>query len=215
MLGIDAAAILTATKTFAEGMIKNLNPTVMNLLSSFLIIDLTLSFLFDESEGLNIFIKLLKKVLYYGFFIWIIQEYGTLIFENLMGGAIQLGNVASGKGASTEINVELLEKFGIDAADIAGLMAAGTGSIILDIFGVEAMATVMLLASVGYLMFFVMLYVQILVTFVKFYLISGYAYILIPFGVLNKTKDIALKALNGLFSQAIEIFVLIVILNFY
>ena len=37
MLGIDAAAILTATKTFAEGMIKNLNPTVMNLLSSFLI----------------------------------------------------------------------------------------------------------------------------------------------------------------------------------
>ena len=61
MLGIDAAAILTATKTFAEGMIKNLNPTVMNLLSSFLIIDLTLSFLFDESEGLNIFIKLLKR----------------------------------------------------------------------------------------------------------------------------------------------------------
>ena len=107
MLGIDANAILTATKAFAEGMIKNLNPTVMNLLSSFLIIDLTLSFLFDESEGLNIFIKLIKKVLYYGFFIWIIQEYGTLIFENLMGGAIQLGNVAAGKGSSTEINVEL------------------------------------------------------------------------------------------------------------
>ncbi|EEO40300.1 MULTISPECIES: type IV secretion system protein [Fusobacterium] len=213
MLGIDANAILTATKAFAEGMIKNLNPTVMNLLSSFLIIDLTLSFLFDESEGLNIFIKLIKKVLYYGFFIWIIQEYGTLIFENLMGGAIQLGNVAAGKGSSTEINVELLEKFGIDASDIAGLMAAGAGSVILDIFGVEAMATVMLLAAVGYLMFFVMLYVQILVTFVKFYLIAGYAYILIPFGVLNKTKDIALKALNGLFSQAIEIFVLIVILN--
>ncbi|MEJ6457882.1 hypothetical protein LH397_00005 [Fusobacterium nucleatum] len=93
-----------------------------------------------------------------------------------MGGAIQLGNVASGKGASTEINVELLEKFGIDAADIAGLMAAGTGSIILDIFGVEAMATVMLLASVGYLMFFVMLYVQILVTFVKFYLFQDMLY---------------------------------------
>ena len=174
MLGIDADAILTATKAFAEGMIKNLNPTVMNLLSSFLIIDLTLSFLFDESEGLNI---------------------------------------TAGKGSSTEINVELLEKFGIDASDIAGLMAAGAGSVILDIFGVEAMATVMLLAAVGYLMFFVMLYVQILVTFVKFYLIAGYAYILIPFGVLNKTKDIALKALNGLFSQAIEIFVLIVILN--
>ena len=212
MLGIDAGSILSATKTFAEGMIRNLNPTVMSLLSSFLIIDLTLSFLFDESEGLNIFIKLIKKVLYYGFFIWIIQ-YGTLIFENLMGGAIQLGNVASGKGSSTEINVELLEKFGIDAGDIKGLMAAGAGSIILDIFGVEAMATVMLFAAIGYLMFFVMLYVQILVTFVKFYLVAGYAFILVPFGVFEKTKDIALKALNGLFSQAIEVFVLTVILN--
>jgi P-type conjugative transfer protein trbL len=213
MLGIDASAILTATKTFAEAIVKNLTPTVMSLLSSFLIIDLVLSFLFDESENIDIFMKLLKKILYYGFFIWIIQEYSTVVFEYLMGGAIQLGNVASGKGAATEINVELLEKFGISASDIAGLMAAGAGSIILDIFGVEAMATVMLLASVGYLMFFVMLYVQILVTFVKFYLIAGYAYILIPFGVLSKTKDIALKALNGLFSQAIEIFVLITILN--
>ena len=213
MLGIDANAILTVTKTFAEAMVKNLNPTVMNLLSSFLIIDLVLSFLFDESESVDIFMKLIKKILYYGFFIWIIQEYSTVVFEYLMGGAIQLGNVASGKGAATEINVELLEKFGISASDIAGLMAAGAGSIILDIFGVEAMATVMLLASVGYLMFFVMLYVQILVTFVKFYLIAGYAYIIIPFGVFSKTKDIALKALNGLFSQAIEIFVLITILN--
>lgn len=61
MLGIDANAILTVTKTFAEAMVKNLNPTVMNLLSSFLIIDLVLSFLFDESESVDIFMKLIKK----------------------------------------------------------------------------------------------------------------------------------------------------------
>lgn len=61
MLDLDAGVILSATKAFAEGMISNLKPTVMSLLSSFLIIDLTLSFLFDESEGLNIFIKLIKK----------------------------------------------------------------------------------------------------------------------------------------------------------
>ena len=213
MLGLDAGVLLSATKAFAEGMIKNLNPTVMNLLGSFLTIDLVLSFLFDESESVDIFMKLLKKILYYGFFIWIIQEYSAVVFENLMGGAIQLGNVASGKGAATEINVELLEGFGIDAGDIAGLMAAGAGRILLYIFGIEAMATVMLFAAVGYLMFFIMLYVQILVIFVKFYLVSGFAYILMPFGVFSKTKDIALKGLNGLFSQAIEIFVLVVILN--
>lgn len=213
MLDLDAGVILSATKAFAEGMISNLKPTVMSLLSSFLIIDLTLSFLFDESEGLNIFIKLIKKVLYYGFFIWIIQEYGTIIFENLMGGAIQLGNVASGKGASVEIDVNLLEKFGVDAKDITGITTVGIGAVILDLFGVEAMATVMLFAAIGYMLFFIMLYSQIVITFVKFYLVAGYAFILIPFGVFEKTKDIAMKALNGLFSQAIEIFVLTVILN--
>lgn len=85
MLGLDAGVLLSATKAFAEGMIKNLNPTVMNLLGSFLTIDLVLSFLFDESESVDIFMKLLKKILYYGFFIWIIQEYSAVVFEKSYG----------------------------------------------------------------------------------------------------------------------------------
>ena len=43
---------------------------------------------------------------------------------------------------------------------------------------------------------------------------SGFAYILMPFAGFDKTKDITLKALNGLLAQAIEVFVLIIMLNF-
>ena len=213
MFGLDAAAILAFIKNFAENMIKNLNPIVMSLLSSFLIIDLTLSFLFDESDGMNIFIKLIKKVLYYGFFIWIIQEYANIVFHSLMGGAIQLANVASGKGAATSVSLDLIAKFGVDTGDLVGSFALGVTALAIDFAGVESGTPVLLMGVLGYLVFFMMLYVQILTAFAKFYLVSGYAFILIPFGVFEKTKDIALKALNGLFGQAIELFVLVVLLN--
>lgn len=213
MFGLDASAILMMAKSYSEMMIKNLNPTVMSLLGSFLTIDLVLSFLFDESDGLNIFIKLMKKILYYGFFIWIIQDYSKIVFEYLMGGAIQLGNVAAGKGASTEISMDLISKFGLDIGDLVGSFAMGTSALLLDLSGIESGTTILLGGVMGYLLFFMMLYVQILVVFVKFYLIAGYAFLLMPFGVFEKTKDITLKALNGLFSQAIEIYVLVVILN--
>ncbi|WP_314292881.1 type IV secretion system protein [Fusobacterium periodonticum] len=213
MFGLDASAILMMAKSYSEMMIKNLNPTVMSLLGSFLTIDLVLSFLFDESDGLNIFIKLMKKILYYGFFIWIIQDYSKIVFEYLMGGAIQLGNVAAGKGASTEISMDLISKFGLDIGDLVGSFAMGAGALALDFAGIESGTTILLAGVMGYLLFFMMLYIQILVVFVKFYLIAGYAFLLMPFGVFEKTKDITLKALNGLFSQAIEIYVLVVILN--
>ena len=213
MFGLDANAIFALSKSFAENMIKNLNPTVMSLLGSFLTIDLVLSFLFDESESVDIFMKLIKKILYYGFYIWIIQNYSSLIFKDLMGGAIQLGNVASGKGNSTSITLDLIDKFGVDTGDLVGSFALGVSALAIDFAGVESGTTVLLMGVLGYLMFFLMLYVQILTIFVKFYLIAGYAFILMPFGVFSKTKDIALKGLNGLFSQAIEIFVLVVLLN--
>lgn len=213
MFGLDAGLLLNAVKQYSEMMIKNLNPTVMSLLMSFMMMDLVLSFLFDDSEGMDIFMKLMKKVLYYGFFIWLIQGYSVIIFKTLMGGAIQLANVASGKGSSTTLDVDMIAQFGADAGDVAAVFGASVGAAILDWFGVESVATVVMFGAMGYIMFFIMLYVQILTIFAKFYLISGYAFLLIPFGVFSKTKDIALKAINGLFSQAIEIFVLVVILN--
>lgn len=213
MFGLDAGLLLGTIKQYSEMMIKNLNSTVMSLLMSFMIIDLVLSFLYDESKDMDIFMKLMKKVLYYSFFVWLIQGYNEIIFKTLMGGAIQLANVASGKGSSTTLDVDMIAQFGADAGDVTAVFGASIGAAFLDWFGVESVATVIMFGAMGYIIFFIMLYVQILTVFAKFYLISAYSYILIPFGVFNKTQDIALKAINGLFSQAIEIFVLVVILN--
>lgn len=80
-------------------------------MAAFITLDLVLSFLFNDSEGMDVFMKVMKKVLYYSFFIRIIQQYSEIVFKTLMGGAIQLGNVVAGKGSSTEtllISLELI-----------------------------------------------------------------------------------------------------------
>ena len=68
MLGVDVQLILTAAVEFAGKIIKNLEPTVTAMFGALVVIDISLSFLFDESDGVNIFMKLIKKVLYYSFF---------------------------------------------------------------------------------------------------------------------------------------------------
>lgn len=80
--------------------------------------------------------------------------------------------------------------------------------------GIESASTIGMGATLGYLLFFVLLYVQIITTFIRFFLTAGLSYLLMPFAGFDKTKDITNKALNGLFSSAIEVYVLIVVLNF-
>lgn len=194
-------------------MVDNLSPYVVKMFFSFVTIDLTLSFLFDESDKLNIIIKLVKKILYYGFFYYIILNYKDLVFSTLFKGAVQLGNLASTGSLSSNVDFKAINKLGVELGDIAGgvLLAAGFSG--LDYAGLESATTVGLMAICGYLLFFAMLYVQIITTFIKFHLTAGFAYILIPFAGFDKTNDIGSKALNGLFSQAIEIFVMIVLIK--
>ncbi|MGL5593428.1 MAG: type IV secretion system protein, partial [Cetobacterium sp.] len=63
----------------STSIINNLTPTVKSMLYIFLMLDLTLSMLFNEDDGMGIFITLMKKILLYGFFIWIITRYGYII----------------------------------------------------------------------------------------------------------------------------------------
>lgn len=214
MLGVNVQLILNSAIAFASKMITNLQPTVISMFSALVIIDITLSFLFDESDGVNIFIKLIKKVLYYSFFFYIIKEYKNLAFHILFEGAVQLGNVATTGSTSSTLDFKLINKFGIEFGDIAGGILSAVGFAALDYSGLESATTVGLLAIAGYLIFFLMLYVHILTTFIKFYFMSGFAYPLLSFAGFDKTKDITMKALNGIFAQAIEVYILIVLLNF-
>lgn len=214
MLGVDVSLILNTILEFSLKMINNLNPVIIRMFISFVIIDVVLSFVFDDSDGLTIFIKLTKKILYYSFFYYIIKEYKYLVYDTLFPGAIQLANYAVDGSTATSLDFNVLNKFGVELGDITGSLLTGAGFVALDVFGVESATTVGLMAVVGYLLFFIMLYVQIITTFIKFYLTGAFAYILLPFAGFEKTKEMTSKALNGVMSSVIEVFVLVVLLKY-
>lgn len=214
MFGVDIGLILEDTANFASRMINNLEPTVKYMFTSFCIIDLILSMLWDESDGLNIFMKYVKKIFYYCFFWYIITDYKTIVFKYLYTGFTQLGNLAGKGSMDTTVNLDVLNQIGVTAVNLAGGFLSGVAFMVGDAMGVESIATLGLGAVVSYIVFFLMLYVQVFTTFIKFYFIAGFAFILMPFAGFAKTKDITSKALNGLFSQAVEIFVLVVMLNY-
>ncbi|MBS9776398.1 MAG: type IV secretion system protein [Fusobacterium sp.] len=214
MFGVDVQMIFNTVVDYAGNMINNLQPTVLSMFFTLMSIDLVLSFLFDESDGLNVFIKLVKKFFYYGFFLYIIKEYKDLIFNKLFAGFVQLGNLASTGSTSTSLDWEVMNKLGVDIGDMAGGILGALGFAALDYTGLESAAIIGLGAVAAYIMFFLMLYVQVVTIFIKFYFMAGFAYILMPFSAFEKTKDITSKALNGLFTQAVEIYIMVILLNF-
>lgn len=220
MFGVDVQSILIHTKSFASIMVDNLEPTVKSMFITLCTIDLVLSMLYDESDGLNIFIKLFKKLFYYLFFWYIIINYKKLMFETLFKGFVQLGNLAGagvpmkGIPVSTSLDWSVIDKIGFSVGKLAGAIITGIGFVALDIGWVESIPIVGLATICSFILFFVFLYVQIITIFIKFYFIVGFSYVLMPFAGFDKTKDIASKALNGVFSQGIEIFVTVVLINF-
>ncbi len=214
MFGVNIEKIFTTMIAFSKGIVDNLSPFVQGLFITFVIIDLTMSFIFDESDGMSVVIKLVKKVLYYFFFWYIILEYKTLVFDHLFPGAIQLANVATGNGSSQDFDFGALDSIKGGFLAGVGTIATGIGLSLGDYFGVESIAIIGLGLVASLYIFFIMLYIQVVTIYLKFYLVAGVTFILMPFAGFDKTKDITNKGLNGLFSQAIEVFVTTIILLF-
>lgn len=199
-------------------MVKNLTDTCLHMIYYLIIIDITLTFLFVEEEGLNVFIKLMRKILVYGFFIYLIKNYSQ-INDWLFHGFIQLGNLATNGGIPS---THLLVSPGIMFDDIftfvKTIVLIGGSTVGLDsipVISIESVPTAVLIfvffLGIGALL----IGIEITISFVKFFLVSAMAIILLPFGAFNKTQDIALKGLHGLFAQGIEIMFVTIILNFY
>lgn len=201
-------------------MIKNLRNTSLNVIYYLIIIDITLTFLFVEEDGLNVFVKLIRKILCYGFFIYIIKNYNEIV-QTILHGFIQLGNLATATGGgipSTELLVSPGEMFNDLITFINTILAVGGATVTLDaipVVSIESVPTALLIFIFFLGLGALMLGIEITITFIKFFIVTSVAIILMPFGAFQKTQDIAMKGLHSLFAQGIEIMFMTIILNFY
>lgn len=217
---MDFTAIIKYFQTMNVTMIKNLTDTCIHMIYYMIMIDITLTFLFVEEEEMNVFIKLIKKVLLYGFFIFLIKNFPEVV-DKILHGFIQLGNLAvspSGAIPSKELTVSPGEMFDDILTFIKVIMGTAGVTVALDaipVVSVESIPTATLIVVFCLAIGALFIGIEITLIFIKFFIVTGTTLILLPFGAFQKTQDIAIKGLHSLFAQGVEIMFVTIILNFY
>ena len=184
------------------------------LATTLIVIDVTLAALFWAwGADDDILARLIKKTLFVGIFAYIIGNWNALariVFESFAG----LGLIASGGSLSAG---ELLQpgriaEIGLDAgrpilASISDLMG------FVSFFENFLQIIILLFAWLVVLLSFFILAIQLFVTLIEFKLATLAGFILVPFGLFNKTAFMAERVLGLVISSGVKVLVLAVIVG--
>src|SRR4030095_13000899 len=179
-----------------------------------IVIDVTLAALFwaFSPEG-EVLARLIKKTLYGGVFAFIIGNYNNLasiIFNSFSGLGLQAGG--NPISASQLLQPGRLAQVGIDAGkpildSISGLMG------FVSFFDNFIQIIILLIAVLIVVVSFFIMAIQLFVGLIEFKLTTLAGFILVPFGLFNRTAFLAEKVLGNVFSSGVEVLVLAVVVG--
>lgn len=197
-------------------MINNLSSYIANLLYVLCMIDLIFNVSFNILEPKsNPFVELAYNCFKYSFIGFVINNYRKVL-EVVIGGGIQLGNMALGKGNNTYFSSDLFNYLYEYLWQALGVFGTTTlVSIGSDLLFVESLPTGLILCAMGLVLFFFWTFVKVIMAIGKVFFITAFAYPFLPFIVFTKTKDIGMKAFSSILNSAIYMFVLTALLNVY
>lgn len=212
---LDFVLILEVFQKLALQIISQLSDTAKVMCATLATLDIIITMFFNEDAGAeDVFKTLYKKMFVYTFSYMLISNYSDII-DKVFKASIQLGNLATGHGASTSLPVTPGELYGKFLALISPIFAALLLSSGLDKFGIESIPIGIVMMSFGIGIGIILTCLEITITFVKFYLLTAIAILLMPFGAFSKTKDISMKGLHSIFSQAVEVVITVILVNTY
>jgi type IV secretion system protein TrbL len=191
-----------------------LSGDVAYLTGALITIDMVLAGLFWALDGNHDVIpRLVRKVLYVGFFALILGNF-QILAKAVFNSFAQLGLRAGGSGLSAEdlLHPGHLAAVGFEAAHPL-LDQARTMLGFPDIFGNALNLTIMVLAWFFVVIAFFILAVQLFITLVEFKLTSLAGFVLVPFALWSKTAFLAERVLGHVISSGIKIMVLAVIVG--
>ena len=156
---------------------------------------------------------LIKKTLYVGFFAFLIGNFNGLakiVFDSFAG----LGLKAAGSGLSADqlLQPGRIAQIGIDAGKPI-LQAASQLMGYVSFFENFVQIFVLLVAWLVVLVAFFILAVQLFVTLIEFKLTTLAGFVLVPFGLFNKTAFLAERVLGNVVASGVKVLVLAVIIG--
>ncbi|MDY7099247.1 MAG: P-type conjugative transfer protein TrbL [Pseudomonadota bacterium] len=187
---------------------------VAYLTTTLIAIDITLAGLFWAlSQNNDVIASLLKKVLYVGFFAFIIGNFALLagiVFDSFA----ELGIKAGGgtMTASDLLRPGYIASVGFEAAqplleEISDMLGP------ISFFHNFIMIIVMFVAWAVIMVAFFVLAVQLFITILEFKLTTLAGFILVPFALWNKTSFLAERVLGNVITSGIKLMVLAVIIG--
>ena len=184
------------------------------LTSTLIVIDVTLAGLFWAlSDGADVMSGLLKKILYVGFFAFLLGNFSFLadtLFRSFAGLGVKAGSATL--TAEDLMRPGYIASVGFEAAlplieDIAEMLGP------IAFFENFVMIAVLLIAWAVILIAFFVLAVQLFVTILEFKLTTLAGFVLVPFALWNKTAFLAERVLGNVISSGIKLMVLAVIIG--
>ena len=198
--GILTTTLNNFLTAFSSGW-SNLQPAINYLIGIFLVIEIVMIGLWMALGGGDQLVSVMKKILYLGFWLWIVREFPTLA-EAFVQSLIKAGQIAGGGGGGSVFDPSNILRYGLNTTDpmIKEIMSMGITEIVNGI--VLSISYVMIMLS------YILIAWQIFYAVLEFYLITALVGIFLPFGFLEQTKFLAEKAIGAVIASGIKLMVL-------
>ncbi|OGN51806.1 MAG: P-type conjugative transfer protein TrbL [Caulobacterales bacterium RIFOXYB1_FULL_67_16] len=153
------------------------------------------------------------KVLLIGAFAWIINDWQALS-ETIYAGFLELGLTAGGGSLSREefLNPGAILQQGWEIVKALGETPAPVENP-LDVMGNVADALILGLAMIGIMLAFAILALQIIVSLLEFKIVTLGGFVLLPFGIWNKTAFLAERPLGYVVSSGLKVLALAIVVS--
>ncbi len=186
--------------------LSNIQTDANYVLGSLIVIDLVLALLLKNSDSDTLKL-LVEKTLKYGFFIYLVLNYRSLVTIVLKSFAM-IGLKAGGNSITQAMlsDPSALSEYGIFVSQpIFNHIANYTGMDAIYNIGDILISFVMGLLIIAS---FAMVGIQVFITYLEFYIVGCLALILIPWGANQHTSFLGEKAIGAVFSFGIKLMVL-------
>jgi type IV secretion system protein TrbL len=191
---------------------------VQTVFASLMVISIGLSgLLWALDENQNIPGALIRKVLLFGFFAWLISGWRTLSLT-IVNGFVGLGLKAGGGSLAVSDLMQSPSVVVRDGLDVAFTLLKYMGRVASEGMGTGFFTRIDAIlvtgvAAIGVILAFVILGVEIAITIIEFYIVTLIAFVTVPFGILTQTAFMSERAIGYVVSIGVKLMALALIVS--